>query len=69
LTRDRHQWLTSVILATQEAEIRKVMFSLTLYQKYSIQKRGGGVAQVVEILPSKLEALGVGGRGETPGLG
>jgi hypothetical protein len=58
-------WLTLIILATQEAEIRKItvqgqarqIVCKTLSQKYSTQNRAGGVAQEVEQLPSKCEAL------------
>jgi hypothetical protein len=57
----RHQWFMPVILATREAEIRKIILRsqprqivlLTLSQKCPTQKRAGGVAQVVERLPSK----------------
>jgi hypothetical protein len=51
----RHKWLTSVILATREAEIRKIWFKAspsnnnrrqTLFQKH--QDKKGLVAQVVE---------------------
>jgi hypothetical protein len=51
-------------LATQEAEVRKIMVqsqsqedsSWDPSQKYLTQKRAGGVAHVVECLPSKHEA-------------
>jgi hypothetical protein len=51
----RHQWLTPVILATQEAEIRKVtaqsqprqIVQETLSQKNPSQKRAGEMAQCV----------------------
>jgi hypothetical protein len=51
----RRQWLTPVILVTQEAEIRKVMvrnhagqiLCETLSRKHPSQKRAGGVAQGV----------------------
>jgi hypothetical protein len=54
-------WLTSVILATREAEIRRILVQSqpgkivlkTLSQKNPAQKRAGGVAQVIELLPSK----------------
>jgi hypothetical protein len=50
--RVRHQWLITVILATQEAEIRRLEFQSqhgqiapeTLSRKKSIQKRFGGAA-------------------------
>jgi hypothetical protein len=58
-------WLKSVILAIQEAEIRRTevqhqirkILQETLSQKYPTQKSAGGVAQVVKCLPSKREAL------------
>jgi hypothetical protein len=51
----RHQWLTPVILATQEAEIRRTaaqnqhgqIVCGTLSRKNPSQKRAGGVAQGV----------------------
>jgi hypothetical protein len=51
----RHRWLTSVILATQEAEIRRIevqshpgqIVHETLSQKNPSQKRTGGVTQSV----------------------
>jgi hypothetical protein len=51
----RHQWLTSIILATQEAEIRRITVQSqprqigheTLSQKHPSLKRAGGVAQGV----------------------
>jgi hypothetical protein len=54
-----------VILATQEAEISRIavqsqpsqIVHKTLSQKYSTQKTAGRVAQVVEHLPSKCDAL------------
>jgi hypothetical protein len=54
-----------VILAIQEAEIRRIMVRSqtwqivceTLSQKYPMQKRAGGVTQVVQYLPTKHEAL------------
>jgi hypothetical protein len=56
-------WLTPVIPATQEAEIRRIevpsqpgqIVFETLSQKYPTQKRSGGVPQAVE--PSKHKAL------------
>jgi hypothetical protein len=50
-----YQWLTSVILATQEAEIRRItvrrqarqIVHKTLSQKYPTQKRADGVVQGV----------------------
>jgi hypothetical protein len=57
------QWLMPVILSTQKAEIWRIQFKTSLrhmvhkilFQKYPIQKKAGGVAQVVEHLPSKCE--------------
>jgi hypothetical protein len=51
----RHWWLMSVILAMQEAGIRRIsvqsqprqIVSETLSQKYSSQKKAGGVGQSV----------------------
>jgi hypothetical protein len=51
----RHQWLTLVIPATQEAKIRRIAVQSqpqarvckTLSQKNPLQKRAGGVAQGV----------------------
>jgi hypothetical protein len=65
LKKNTCQWLTPIILATQEAGFRKIEVqsqpwansSETLSRKYPTQNRAGGVAQVVEPLPSKLEAL------------
>jgi hypothetical protein len=61
----RHQWLMSVILATWKAEIRRItvrdqprqIIYETLSQKYSTQKRAGGIAQVVEHLSSKSNSV------------
>jgi hypothetical protein len=55
------QWLICKILAIQEAEIRRIIVWSqpgqivleTLSWKYPTPKRAGGVAQVVENLPSK----------------
>jgi hypothetical protein len=60
-----HQWLTLIILAIQEEEIRRItaqgqprqIVCKTLSPKYSTQKRTGRVTQVVEHLPSKSEVL------------
>jgi hypothetical protein len=49
----RHRWLTPIILATQEAEIRRIVVwsqpeqivPETLPRKYPSHKRAGGVAQ------------------------
>jgi hypothetical protein len=49
----KHQWLTPVILATQEAEIRRIkvrsqpgqIVHKTLFGKIPSQKRAGGVTQ------------------------
>jgi hypothetical protein len=57
----RHWWLTPVILPTQEADIRRIVFQSqpgqivpkTQSRKYSVPKRTGGVAQEVESLLSK----------------
>jgi hypothetical protein len=54
-----------VILATQEAEIRRIVVQSqpgvndyeTLSQKHPTQKRAGEVAQVIQHLPSKCKAL------------
>jgi hypothetical protein len=54
-----------IILATREAEIRRIVVQSqpweivyeTLNQEYPTQKWVGGVAEVVELLPSKCEAL------------
>jgi hypothetical protein len=61
------RWLTPVILATQEAEIRRIMVrsqpwtnrsrDLILKKTHHKKKKAGGVAQVAEHLPSKCEAL------------
>jgi hypothetical protein len=56
-------WLTPVILATQEAEIRRIsdcgqprqIVHKTLSWKNPSQKRAGGVVQAAEHLPSKHE--------------
>jgi hypothetical protein len=61
----RCRWLTPIIPATQEAEIRRIVVqglpgqneSETLSQIYPTQKRAGRVDQVVECLPSKHESL------------
>jgi predicted nucleic acid-binding Zn ribbon protein len=60
-----HSGFTSIILATQEADIRRITVQRqsrqivykTLSWKYLTQERAGGVAQVVEHLCSKCEAL------------
>jgi hypothetical protein len=60
------QWLTAIILATQEAEIRRIkgqsqpgqIVDETLSRKHPTPiKKVGGVAQEVQRLPSKCEAL------------
>jgi hypothetical protein len=46
----RYQWLTPVIIATEEAEIRRTTVQIVpeiLSQKNPSQKRAGGVAQGV----------------------
>jgi hypothetical protein len=61
-----HQWLTPVILATQEAEIRRIMAQSqsqanssqdTISKIPNTKKRAGRVTHVVDCLPSKCEAL------------
>jgi hypothetical protein len=59
------QWLTPVIPATQEVEVRRIavrnqlgkIVHETLSWKYSTSNRAGRVAQVVEHMPSKSKAL------------
>jgi hypothetical protein len=59
----RSWWLTPVILATQDVEIRGIRVQSQprqidheiLSQKYP--RKNSGVAQVIECLPSKCEAL------------
>jgi hypothetical protein len=59
-----HHWLTSVILAIGDAELRRItvrgqpgqIVNEDQSQKYPSQTRSGGVAQVIENLPSKLKA-------------
>jgi hypothetical protein len=61
----KRQWLRPVILATQEAEIRRIVVGSrpvkivfkTLSQKYPTQNTAGEVTRVLECLPSKCEAL------------
>jgi hypothetical protein len=61
-TKAKHQWLTLIILATQEAEIRRItvqarpgkQFIRPYLPKYPTRKKAGGVTQVVEHLPSKV---------------
>jgi hypothetical protein len=58
-------WLMAVILATHETQIRRIIVQSqpgeivhkTLSQKYATPKKAGGVAYVVEHLPSKCEAM------------
>jgi hypothetical protein len=65
LKKSGHQWLTPIILATQEPEIRRIMVHSqprqtvceTLSKKNPSQRRASGVVQAVEHLPSKHEAL------------
>jgi hypothetical protein len=66
-----HLCLTSVIPATQEAEIGRIMVQSHTRPKRSLQfllknpqkkkkkkkKRAGGVAQVIELLPNNCEVL------------
>jgi hypothetical protein len=57
----RHWWLTPIILATQEAEIKRLLIRSqpgkivceTLSQQYPTLKRDGRLAQVVEPLLSR----------------
>jgi hypothetical protein len=57
------QWLKSVILATQEAEIRRILVQSqqvvyeNLLWKKPNTKRAGRMVQVVKYLPSNHEAL------------
>jgi hypothetical protein len=54
---DRHQWLSHVILATQEAEIGGSWFKARPYLKNTQhKKRVSRVVQVVECLPNKGES-------------
>jgi hypothetical protein len=54
-TEARHQWLTPIILATQEAEVRRIsvqsqlrqIVHKTLSQKTHHKNRAGGMAQDV----------------------
>jgi hypothetical protein len=62
-----HWWLTHIILATEEAEIRSEVQGQprqkvlkTPSQKYTAQKRAGGVAQKVKCLTSKHKVLSSG---------
>jgi hypothetical protein len=65
LPKIRDWWLTPVILATKEAEIRRIQFEASpdkyftrpYLEKHLTHKRTGRVTQVVEHLPSKPEAL------------
>jgi hypothetical protein len=58
-------WLTPVILATQEAQIKRIavqsqlgqIIQGTLSRKYPTQNRAGGVAQGVQHLPGNCETL------------
>jgi hypothetical protein len=51
----RHRWLTPVIVAAQK--VSQGNKSETLSQKYPTLKRADGVAQLVECLLGKCEAL------------
>jgi arginine deiminase len=69
----RHQWLTPVILATQETEIRRITIKTswkkkkkkqleqvvpdTISENKTAQNRADGMAQAIERLPNKHEAL------------
>jgi hypothetical protein len=61
----RHWCVTSIILVTLEYEIKRMevpsqpsqIIQETLSWKYPVQKGAGRVAQVVEPLPNKLQAL------------
>jgi hypothetical protein len=60
-----HQWLTPLILATQEAEIRRIsvpgqpgqIVCEILSRKHPTQKMAGEAVQVVECLPTKYKTL------------
>jgi hypothetical protein len=61
----RHQLLTPIIIATQEAESRRIMVQSqsgqtvgeTMSQKTPSQNRAGQMVQVVKHLPRRCEAL------------
>jgi hypothetical protein len=62
----RHQWLMSVFLATQEAEIRRIVVRSqpwanssrdSISKKITRPKRTGDMAQVVECLLCKHDTL------------
>jgi hypothetical protein len=49
----RHRWLTPIILATQEAEIRRIVVRSQLSKQFPISKKRITKKGMVEWLPSK----------------
>jgi hypothetical protein len=52
-------WPPTAILISEVAGTIGQVVHETLSRKYPTQKKDGGVTQVVELLPSKREALGL----------